>query len=90
MSWSGLQKALRAPFMRPAGAGLCRSFLGIYLPLLALLLGVAVLHYQTNQAAERKNRNARESLNVGLARRMLESDIGAVVSDLRFLAEHLQ
>ena len=90
MNWSGLRKTLRTPFTPPPGTSLWRSFLGIYLPLLALLLGVGVLHYRTNEAAEQSSRNARESLNVGLARRMLQTDIGAVVSDLRFLAEHLE
>ena len=90
MNWSRLHKTLRAPFTPPPGTSLWRSFLGIYLPLLALLLGVGVLHYRTNEAAEQSSRNARESLNVGLARRMLQTDIGAVVSDLGFLAEHLE
>ncbi|HHH38838.1 MAG TPA: PAS domain-containing sensor histidine kinase [Sedimenticola sp.] len=69
---------------------LFKRFLGIFLPLCLVLAVVGGLHYYTAYSAERSTREASESLNVDLARRTIDSDIGIVVSDLMFLAEHLQ
>ncbi len=70
--------------------GLFKGFLGIFLPLCLVLAVVGSLHYYTSYSAERSTREASEFLNVGLARRTINSDIRTVVSDLMFLAEHLQ
>jgi PAS domain S-box-containing protein len=67
-----------------------RGFLTLYLPLCALLLGVGLVHFHTNRASEDTSLEASESINVWLARRMIQTEIAAVISDLMFLAEHLQ
>jgi len=69
---------------------LLREFLGIYLPLCIMLAIVGSMHYYTFYTTERNNREASESLNVDLARRMIISDISSVVSDLMFLARHIE
>ncbi|HIP52642.1 MAG TPA: PAS domain-containing sensor histidine kinase [Chromatiales bacterium] len=69
---------------------LLKGFLQIFLPLLGLLLVVGVMHYYTLYATERVSRESSEALNVGLAQRMIKSDLKAVVSDLEFLVEHVE
>jgi PAS domain S-box-containing protein len=70
--------------------GLLTGFLGVFLPLLLVLGIVGSMHYYTVYTTERSTREASETLNVDLARRMIESDIGDVVADLMFLAEHIE
>ncbi|MEA3278252.1 MAG: PAS domain S-box protein [Pseudomonadota bacterium] len=67
-----------------------RSFLRILLPFTGLLGIVAAMHYYSHYATERGKLEAREQLNVALARHMIASDVAAVVTDLMFLAEHIQ
>ncbi len=69
---------------------LLKGFLRIFLPLLGLLTVIALMHYYTLYATERASRESSETLNVGLARRMIKRDIESVVSDLLFLVEHME
>ena len=69
---------------------LLKGFLGIFLPLWLLLGVVASMHYYAIYTTERSTLEASESLNVDLARRMIISDISGVISDLMFLAEHIE
>lgn len=70
--------------------GLLKGFMGIYLPLCMMLTIVGSMHYYTFYTTERNSREASENLNVDLARRMIISDISSVVSDLMFLARHIE
>ena len=74
----------------PSSWQLLRTFLTILVPLSLLLLIVAFIHYKANQSTERITREASETLNVELARRTINQDIGNVISDLMFLAEHIE
>ncbi|MCP3661373.1 MAG: PAS domain S-box protein [Gammaproteobacteria bacterium] len=69
---------------------LFKGFLGILLVLLGILTIVGAMHYYSVYATERSTREASENLNVDLARRMINSDITNVVSDLTFLAAHIE
>ncbi|MCG8426025.1 MAG: PAS domain S-box protein, partial [Chromatiales bacterium] len=69
---------------------LLKGFMGFLLPLGLVLLIIGAMHYYTFYTTERASITARESLNVNLARRMIEKDIADVVSDLMFLAEHIE
>ncbi|QYZ65097.1 MAG: histidine kinase [Gammaproteobacteria bacterium (ex Lamellibrachia satsuma)] len=69
---------------------LVKGFLQIFVPLLLVLVVVGFMHYYTLYTTERVSRESSETLNVGLARRMIASDISAVVSDLLFLVEHIE
>jgi PAS domain S-box-containing protein len=55
-----------------------------------MLMIVGSMHYYTFYTTERNSREASENLNVDLARRMIISDISSVVSDLMFLARHIE
>ncbi len=81
---------ITAPPLPLSRISLFKGFVGVFLPLCLVLAVVGVLHYYTSYTAERRTREASESLNVDLARRTIDSDIGIVVSDLMFLAEHLE
>ncbi|MEJ1420876.1 MAG: PAS domain S-box protein [Candidatus Sedimenticola sp. (ex Thyasira tokunagai)] len=67
-----------------------RSFWEIFLSLCLVLAVVGSMHYYTVYTTERSAREASESLNVDLARHMIITDIEGVVSDLMFLAEHIE
>jgi hypothetical protein len=67
-----------------------RSLLRILLPFTAVLAVVAAMHYYGYYATERGTLEARERLNVDLARHTIAQEVAAVVTDLMFLAEHLQ
>ena len=69
---------------------LLKEFIGIYVPLCLVLAIVGSMHYYTVYTTERTSREASENLNVDLARRMIISDISTVVSDLMFLARHIE
>ncbi len=59
--------------------------------MLCLILGVVGgMHYYTVYTTERTTREASESLNVDLARRMIITDITSVTRDLMFLSEHIE
>ena len=60
-------------------------FAGLFVALTLLLGAVIVAHFYVDYRAERTLRDARESLNVELARRALAADIAAVTTDLMFL-----
>lgn len=64
-----------------------RSFLGIFVAFLFLLIAVAAAHYYTEYKTGRLTREASEALNVELSRQMIVADIATVVSDLLVLAE---
>lgn len=82
--------------MNPAAAklytplDLTRSFLLLFLPFCALLGLTAAIHFHAFHATERAKLQEGQRLNVGLARHMIASDIGAVVTDLQFLAGRLE
>ncbi len=71
------------------GLDVAKSFLGISVALLFLLFVVASAHYYSEYRTERLTKQASEALNVELARRMIITDIAAVVPDLLILAEHV-
>ena len=73
-----------------ARAGMARIFAGIFTALLCFLLGLLAVHYYTNYREERTRRESSESLNVEVARRAITADLASVVTDLRFLARHLE
>ncbi len=78
------------PPHRTSKLGLLKRFLGIFLPLCAVLFIVGSMHYYTFYTTERNSIEASESLNVNLAKHAIVSDITAVVSDLLFLAKHVE
>lgn len=69
---------------------LLKGFLRVFLPLCLALAIVGGMHYYSDYTTERNTREASESLNVDLARRMIAADIRNVVGDLKFLAEHIE
>ncbi len=69
---------------------LLHAFLRTLLAFTALLGLVAAMHYYGHYRAERRLLEAREQLNVELARRTIATDIAAVVTDLLFLAEDIR
>jgi PAS domain S-box-containing protein len=60
-------------------------FTGLFVALTLLLGAVVAAHFYVDYRAERTLRDARETLNVELARRALAADIAAVTTDLMFL-----
>ncbi len=70
--------------------GLSRGFLRIFIPLAGLLAVVMGAHYFSEYRSARITREASETLNVDLARRMIGTDIAGVVADLGFLASHIE
>ncbi|WP_275099053.1 PAS domain S-box protein [Sedimenticola hydrogenitrophicus] len=78
------------PPMPQSRLSLVKGFAGIFMSLLLMLGIVGSMHYYTYYTTERSNREASESLNVDLARRMIVSDISSVASDLMFLARHVE
>ena len=60
-------------------------FTGLFVALTLLLGAVVAAHFYVDYRAERALRDARETLNVELARRALAADITAVTTDLMFL-----
>ncbi len=60
-------------------------FSGLFIALTLLLGVVAAAHFYVDYRAERTLRDAREKLNVELARGALAADIAAVTTDLLFL-----
>ncbi len=71
-------------------AGMARVFLGVFTAFMFFLLGILAVHYYTNYREERTRRESSESLNVELARRAITADLASVVTDLRFLARHIE
>ncbi len=70
--------------------GLSKGFLRIFIPLAALLVVIMGSHYFAEYRTARITREASETLNVDLARRMIGADIAGVVADLGFLAGHIE
>ncbi len=70
--------------------GLLKDFARVYLSLCLILAVVGGMHYYTVYTTERSTREASESLNVDLARRMIIADISSVTRDLMFLSEHIE
>ncbi|MCU7813194.1 MAG: PAS domain S-box protein [Candidatus Thiodiazotropha sp. (ex Notomyrtea botanica)] len=70
--------------------GLLKSFMAIFIAMCLVLMIIGAMHYYTFYTTERSSIESRELLNVDLARRMIEKDIADVVSDLLFLAEHIE
>lgn len=70
--------------------GLARSFAAILIALILLLAAVAAAHYYADYRTERSDREADERLNVQLAQRAVTSDLTAVITDLMFLARHME
>ena len=65
-------------------------FAGLFVALTLLLGAVIVVHFYVDYRAERTVRDARETLNVELARRALAADIAAVTTDLMFLGRLIE
>jgi len=78
------------PPHRTSKLGLLKRFLGIFLPLCVVLFIVGSMHYYTFYTTERNTIEASESLNVNLAKHTIVSDISSVISDLLFLAKHVE
>ena len=53
--------------------GLARTFGGVFFAFILFLVAILALHYYTDYRAERARREASESLNVELARRVLRA-----------------
>ncbi|MCU7846212.1 MAG: PAS domain S-box protein [Candidatus Thiodiazotropha sp. (ex Monitilora ramsayi)] len=70
--------------------GLLKSFMAIFVVMCLVLMIIGAMHYYTFYTTERSSIESSELLNVDLAKRMIESDIADVVSDLLFLAEHIE
>ncbi|MET0003013.1 MAG: PAS domain S-box protein [Candidatus Thiodiazotropha sp.] len=70
--------------------GLLKGFMAIFIPMCLVLMIIGAMHYYTFYTTERSSIESRELLNVDLAKRMIEKDIADVVSDLLFLAEHIE
>jgi len=66
-----------------------RAFLRLFVPIGLLLAAVGASHFYVNYRLDRQATQQTETLNVDLARRTVAKDVGDVVSDLRFLADHL-
>ena len=66
-----------------------RTFLVLFVPLALLLVAIGAGHFYVNYRTDRLATLHTEALNVDLARRTVGKDVGDVVSDLRFLADHL-
>ncbi|HDN69249.1 MAG TPA: PAS domain S-box protein, partial [Gammaproteobacteria bacterium] len=67
-----------------------RTFITLLIPISLVLLIIGSMHYYTFYTTEHSRIESTESLNVDLARRMIQKDIADVVKDLRFLAEHIE
>ncbi|MCU7905372.1 MAG: PAS domain S-box protein [Candidatus Thiodiazotropha sp. (ex Epidulcina cf. delphinae)] len=81
------------PIMHPPSVtrlGMLKGFTAIFIPMCLVLMIIGAMHYYTFYTTERSSVESRELLNVDLARRMIEKDIADVVSDLLFLAEHIE
>lgn len=66
-----------------------RAFLRLFVPLGLLLVAIGAGHFYANYRLDRETTLQTETLNVDLARRTVAKDVGDVVSDLRFLADHM-
>ncbi|WP_456380901.1 PAS domain S-box protein [Thiolapillus sp.] len=78
------------PPAQPSHLGQLRTFIRLFLPTCLVLLIIGGMHYYTFYTTEHSRIESTESLNVDLARRMIQEDIADVVKDLRFLAEHIE
>ncbi|MCU7859060.1 MAG: cache domain-containing protein, partial [Candidatus Thiodiazotropha sp. (ex Lucinoma kastoroae)] len=70
--------------------GLLKGLMVIFIPMCLVLMIIGSMHYYTFYTTEHSSIESRELLNVDLAKRMIEKDIADVVSDLLFLAEHIE
>ncbi|MCU7921605.1 MAG: PAS domain S-box protein [Candidatus Thiodiazotropha sp. (ex Dulcina madagascariensis)] len=70
--------------------GTLKGFMAIFIPMCLVLMIIGIMHYYTFYTTERSSIESSELLNVDLAKRMIEKDIADVVSDLLFLAEHIE
>lgn len=78
----------QAPTVEPMG--LAHTFAGILVALILLLAAVSAVHYYADYRTTRSDREAAERLNVQLARRAITADLTAVITDLMFLARHME
>ncbi len=78
------------PPAQPSHLGQLRTFISLLLPICLVLLIIGGMHYYTFYTTEHSSIESTESLNVDLARRMVQEDIADVAKDLRFLAEHIE
>lgn len=70
--------------------GKLREFFVIFLPFATLFAIALVAHYYSTHRTEVLTIETREMLNVGLARSALNSDLAAIITDLKFLSNHLE
>lgn len=70
--------------------GKLREFLVVFLPFAALFAIALAAHYYSTYRTEVLTIETREMLNVGLARSALNSDLAAIITDLKFLSNHLE
>ncbi|MBT8438079.1 MAG: PAS domain S-box protein [Gammaproteobacteria bacterium] len=70
--------------------GKLREFFVVFLPFSVLFLIALAAHYYSIHRTEVLTIETREMLNVGLARSALNNDLAAVITDLKFLSNHLE
>ena len=70
--------------------GKLREFFVVFLPFMVLFAIALGAHYYSTHRNEVLTIETREMLNVGLARSALNSDLAAIITDLKFLSNHLE
>lgn len=66
-----------------------RQFLLFLLPMLLILFVAGSIHFYSDYEVRRNAIESAERLNIQIAKKMIENDISRIVSDLLFLAEHI-
>ena len=66
-----------------------RQFLLFLLPMLLILFVAGSIHFYSDYEVRRNSIESSEHLNIQLAKKMVTNDISRIVSDLLFLAEHI-
>ncbi|MBT8006260.1 MAG: PAS domain S-box protein [Gammaproteobacteria bacterium] len=69
---------------------MARQFLLFFLPMLLILFVAGSIHFYSDYEIRRSATESAELLNIQLAEKMVVGDISRIVSDLLFLAEHIE
>lgn len=77
------------PLSQPVSLDLRRLLL-LFIPLLLVIFGVMLTHYWLSVGAERDKLDESQRLGVELSRRVVADKFDHVVSEIQFLAEHIQ